>query len=555
MADKRTGCSAAPGPSPDPGDAGSCYRQEVAVAIRGEVIMVRRRWILILLAALWCVAMGWQVSLAKGQAAGATGLKWQPTLDDAKREAAQSNRLILVHFWAPSCKECVQLEKDVYSQPRVQEAVNARFVPLKLNSDDFPTTTRQYGVDRLPTDLIITPAGQIVGRMKCPLTADAYLQQLNIAASGAGPSTQLTGAPAASATAANAAPVQSPLAPPVNALPNQPPISSPTTMVNPQAASPNSAVINNPAWAIQPPAHGVAQSAQAAAMASQPAKSPAVAAYSDDRYSDYFRRFSSDTSAAAVPAATAAAGNSPTVNPVGVSLPAAAPQVQSSAAPQSSLASSPYAPSATSVPQYNPPPANPVQYTSPAAATPPQNYSISPTGSFAWPATPAPALNSAAATQPYTGAPTAGIPNGTLTGLSASAPAATPTPTASAAPPPLGLDGYCPVTLADQKRWQVGDRRFGVIHRGRTYLFAGPVEQQKFLSNPDHYSPAISGQDVVMALDQGQTVDGHRQYGVQYQGRTYLFASDSSRRAFSQNPKHYAAEVLQAENPNRPPLR
>ena len=111
------------------------------------------------------------------------------------------------------------------------------------------------------------------------------------------------------------------------------------------------------------------------------------------------------------------------------------------------------------------------------------------------------------------------------------------------------------MTLAEQKRWQVGDRKYGVIHRGRTYLFAGPVEQQKFLSNPDHYSPAISGQDVVAALDQGQTVDGRRQFGLQYQGRTYLFASDASRKAFSQNPKRYAAEVLQAENPNRPPLR
>ncbi len=157
--------------------------------------MVRRHWISILVAMLVCVVICAQVSLAKGQPATAiTGLKWQPTLDDAKRVAAQTNRLILVHFWAPSCRECVLLEKDVYSQPQVQQAIDARFVALKLNSDDFPTTTRQYGVDRLPTDLIITPAGQIVGRMKCPLTPDAYLQQLNIAASGAGSATQLTGA-------------------------------------------------------------------------------------------------------------------------------------------------------------------------------------------------------------------------------------------------------------------------------------------------------------------------------------------------------------------------
>ncbi len=308
--------------------------------------------------------------------------------------------------------------------------------------------------------------------------------------------------------------------------------------------------MSNPAWAVQPPtqqpaSQPVAQPAQTAVTAVQPAKAPANPAYSDDRYSDYFRRFptaSGTVSTTPVPTATAPATQAPVANPVV----AAAPQVNS-------------APLTAGMPQYNSPPASPVHYNSPAVAQttagiapPQQNYSISPTGSFAWPATPAPAMTAAAATQPYTGAPIAGSPSGTLTGVTASAPAATQ---AASTTPPVGLDGYCPVTLADQKRWQVGDRRYGVIHRGRTYLFAGPVEQQKFLSNPDHYSPAISGQDVVMALDQGQPVDGQRQFGVQYQGRTYLFASDASRCAFSQNPKRYAAEVLQAENPNRPPLR
>jgi YHS domain-containing protein len=120
---------------------------------------------------------------------------------------------------------------------------------------------------------------------------------------------------------------------------------------------------------------------------------------------------------------------------------------------------------------------------------------------------------------------------------------------------PLALDGYCPVSLVEQQRWQVGDRRYGAIHRGRTYLFAGPEQQRKFLANPDRYSPAISGEDVVMALDHGQEVDGKRALGVEFQNRIYLFSSDASRQAFSQNPKRYAAEVLQAENPSQTVLR
>ena len=117
------------------------------------------------------------------------------------------------------------------------------------------------------------------------------------------------------------------------------------------------------------------------------------------------------------------------------------------------------------------------------------------------------------------------------------------------------MDGYCPVTLVEQRRWQVGDRRYGAIHRGRTYLFAGPEEQRKFLANPDRYSPVISGHDVVAALDNGQELDGKRSLGFEYQNRIYLFSSDASQKVFLQNPQRYVQEVLQAENPGRTTLR
>lgn len=58
-----------------------------------------------------------------------------------------------------------------------------------------------------------------------------------------------------------------------------------------------------------------------------------------------------------------------------------------------------------------------------------------------------------------------------------------------------------------------------------------------------------------MAMDHGQEVDGKRALGVEFQNRIYLFSSDASRQAFSQNPKRYAAEVLQAETPSQTVLR
>jgi len=122
-------------------------------------------------------------------------------------------------------------------------------------------------------------------------------------------------------------------------------------------------------------------------------------------------------------------------------------------------------------------------------------------------------------------------------------PASSPTPPGN---PPLGLDGYCPVTLCEQQRWAPGNPRWGAIHRGRTYLFAGPEEQRRFFADPDRYAPVISGNDIVLATEQGRVVPGMREHGVFYQGRVYLFSEEGTLEKFSRNPAAYAAQALAA---------
>ncbi len=112
--------------------------------------------------------------------------------------------------------------------------------------------------------------------------------------------------------------------------------------------------------------------------------------------------------------------------------------------------------------------------------------------------------------------------------------------------PPLGLDGCCPVSLAEKSRWVPGDRRWGAIHRGRTYLFAGPAEQRRFLADPDRYAPLFSGNDIVMAVDGGQVVPGMRQHGVFLlpSGRVLLFASEETLAKFTKEPGRYGEQAM-----------
>lgn len=112
--------------------------------------------------------------------------------------------------------------------------------------------------------------------------------------------------------------------------------------------------------------------------------------------------------------------------------------------------------------------------------------------------------------------------------------------------PLFGLDGYCPVELVENSRWQPGKKAWGAIHRGRTYLFAGEDEQRRFLAHPDRYAPVSSGDDVVLLLEEGRSISGHREHGLKFDGHIFLFASESTLTRFLSNPHYYADRALQA---------
>jgi YHS domain-containing protein len=139
-------------------------------------------------------------------------------------------------------------------------------------------------------------------------------------------------------------------------------------------------------------------------------------------------------------------------------------------------------------------------------------------------------------------------------GASGAPPGGTPQPPQNNPPntppadhPPIALDGYCPVTVIEGNAWQKGDPRFGAVHRGRTYLFASFDSQQRFLANPDYYSPVFSGYDPVKYLETGELVSGKRNYGVFYD-TMYLFADEMSRSRFESDPQRYSGAIRQAMN-------
>ena len=363
-----------------------------------------------------------------GAAASSTvaqGVAWTTDLAQAKQTARDSNKLLLLHFWSETCGPCRRLESTVFNQQNVAVAVAQKFVPVKLNASQHGALARELNITRVPTEVVMTPDGRVLGKAISPNTPMAYISKLGEMARR-----HTTDGGSGFAAAA--------------------------------AASPYGPVVNK-------------------------------------NYAD-----------------------------ITASLP---PAIPTQTAFPTQTANSISAGSATKAsPQLEPNKSGQVQQVSRTAP-------LSQTNPYALAAAKA-AGEDAAATKAAASQVSAG---------------SDAKPQLPAGTPPLGFDGYCPVTMKEQWKWIQGDPRFGVIHRGQTFLFAGEKEKNTFFSNPDAYAPVLSGLDPVLALDEGKQSPGQRRFALEYEGQFFLFSSENTLDKFWSNSDRYARGVRQAmasENAN-----
>jgi YHS domain-containing protein/thiol-disulfide isomerase/thioredoxin len=432
------------------------------------------------------VVASWLVDSAAAQQA----VRWQPTLETAKRVAAQTNQLLLIHFWGEGCPPCEKMEREVYTRPDVAAALQRGFVAVKVNRSYFPSTAAQFGVSAVPTDVIVTADGQLLEKYVGAASASQYIARLDRIAANwhrAGPgNAQLASRPSSEA-------------PPTQML----------TGATGGAYRPNATLSNNP-YGGPPAPQDVSGSLASGAQRSPLADSSLVGPrYSAGPVADS-RNLPPETNGSWPPAVR---GDAPPSRP----------------------AYSPYAPQFAENAATSPPTG--FQAESGYGAREPAFPHPTPQGSPEWPlasASPPPA------SQP--GQPATRAPNLQRDPMAQTSPAVELPP----GNPPLSLDGYCPVQLGEKKRWVLGNTRWGLRHEGRTYLFAGPEEQKRFDANPEAYAPAKSGNDVVLLAEEGQAVAGRREHGAWFRGKVYLFASEDTFRKFEASPEQYTQAVQES---------
>ena len=103
---------------------------------------------------------------------------WQSDVDAAQRVATAQGKIVVLHFWAPWCKPCKNLDRFVFNNPNVKKSLASEVVAVKVNVDIRSDLARKYGVKSIPADVAISPTGQQLAKRQSPGDADSYVRML-----------------------------------------------------------------------------------------------------------------------------------------------------------------------------------------------------------------------------------------------------------------------------------------------------------------------------------------------------------------------------------------
>jgi len=90
---------------------------------------------------------------------------WLTSLNAAQKRAKERKQLIFVDLFAEWCGWCHKMEQEVFPSEAFQK-VTADKVLLRLNTEDGGEGTKlaqQYGINSLPTFLVLTPEMTVAG--------------------------------------------------------------------------------------------------------------------------------------------------------------------------------------------------------------------------------------------------------------------------------------------------------------------------------------------------------------------------------------------------------
>ena len=96
-------------------------------------------------------------------------IAWRDWDESAFEDAQREEKHVLLTLTATWCHWCHVMDQTTYSDPRVIEVINSRFIPVAVDVDRRPDLSRRYNQGGFPSFVFLTGAGELLtGRIYTP---------------------------------------------------------------------------------------------------------------------------------------------------------------------------------------------------------------------------------------------------------------------------------------------------------------------------------------------------------------------------------------------------
>ena len=103
---------------------------------------------------------------------------WRSDFVAAQAEARGANKPILLYFTAEWCEPCQFMQRHVWTDRPVADALK-KFVPVRIDVDRDPATARRFNVDPIPVFFILDASGQVARTYEGAMESQEFINWLS----------------------------------------------------------------------------------------------------------------------------------------------------------------------------------------------------------------------------------------------------------------------------------------------------------------------------------------------------------------------------------------